>query len=89
MGKWCLSIYLRRRSVLFSVQYGVLIIFLSDGFDWTPVKASVSTALEVIPFYPASSANKYGTDGLFQWNAWPSENNQPINSPMTTDGDKE
>lgn len=60
----------------------------SDGFDWSPVRSAVGHALEIIPFYQAATAHQYSTDGLFQWNAWPSSNNQPINSTMTTDNDK-
>ncbi|KAJ6490059.1 glycoside hydrolase [Mycena sanguinolenta] len=60
----------------------------NDGFDWSPVRSAVSHALEIIPFYQAALANQDSTDGLFQWNAWPSQNNQPIDQTMSIAGDQ-
>ncbi|KAF8183465.1 glycosyl hydrolase family 71-domain-containing protein [Mycena galopus ATCC 62051] len=42
-----------------------------------------SQPLGIIPFYQAALANSDITDGLFQWNAWPSQNNQPIDQTMS------
>ncbi|KAF7328505.1 Glycoside hydrolase [Mycena venus] len=62
--------------------------FTGDGFDWSPVRSAVSHPLEIIPFYQAALANSDSTDGLFQWNAWPSQNNQPIDQTMSIAGDQ-
>ncbi|KAK6977361.1 glycoside hydrolase [Favolaschia claudopus] len=61
--------------------------FGGDGFDWSAVRNAVGAPLEIIPFYQAALAHQDSTDGLFQWNAWPSEDDQPINQPMSTAGD--
>ncbi|KAJ7270426.1 glycoside hydrolase [Mycena rebaudengoi] len=62
--------------------------FSGDGFDWSAVRSVVGTPLEIIPFYQAARAHQDSTDGLFMWNAWPSQNNQPINQPMSIAGDQ-
>ncbi|KAJ6563942.1 glycoside hydrolase [Mycena capillaripes] len=62
--------------------------FTGDGFDWSPVRSAVGTPLEIIPFYQAASAHQDSTDGLFQWNAWPSQDNQPIDQTMSIAGDQ-
>ncbi|KAJ7599592.1 glycoside hydrolase [Mycena floridula] len=62
--------------------------FGGDGFDWSPVRSTVNAPLEIIPFYQASQANQDSTDGLFMWNSWPSQNNQPINQTMSIAGDQ-
>ncbi|KAJ7864559.1 glycoside hydrolase [Mycena leptocephala] len=62
--------------------------FTGDGFDWSAVRSAVGTPLEIIPFYQAAQAHQESTDGLFMWNAWPSQNNQPIDQPMSTAGDQ-
>ncbi|KAJ7238156.1 glycoside hydrolase [Mycena rebaudengoi] len=59
--------------------------FSGDGFNWAGVRSAVGTPLEIIPF---SQAHQDSTDGLFMWNAWPSQNNQPINQPMSIAGDQ-
>ncbi|KAK7063369.1 glycoside hydrolase [Favolaschia claudopus] len=61
--------------------------FSGDGFDWSGVRSAVGTPLEIIPFYQAAFAHQDSTDGLFQWNAWPSQDNQPIDQTMSTAGD--
>ncbi|KAK7063376.1 glycosyl hydrolase family 71-domain-containing protein [Favolaschia claudopus] len=61
--------------------------FGGDGFDWSVVRNAVGAPLEIIPFYQAALAHQDSTDGLFQWNAWPSQDNQPIDQPMSTAGD--
>ncbi|KZW03361.1 glycoside hydrolase [Exidia glandulosa HHB12029] len=60
--------------------------FSGDGFDWSGVRSAVSTQLEIIPFYQAANINP-SIDGLFNWQAWPSANNQPVNTPMNTSAD--
>ncbi|KAJ7585771.1 glycoside hydrolase [Mycena floridula] len=62
--------------------------FAGDGFDWSPVRSAVHAPLEIIPFYQASQAHQDSTDGLFMWNAWPSQNNQPIDQTMSIAGDQ-
>ncbi|KAJ7716244.1 glycoside hydrolase [Mycena olivaceomarginata] len=62
--------------------------FAGDGFDWSGVRSAVGTPLEIIPFYQAAQAHQDSTDGLFMWNAWPSQNNQPIDQTMSIAGDQ-
>ncbi|KAJ7677688.1 glycoside hydrolase [Mycena polygramma] len=62
--------------------------FSGDGFDWSGVRSAVGHPLEIIPFYQAAQAHQDSTDGLFQWNAWPSVDNQPINQTMSIAGDQ-
>ncbi|KAJ6509065.1 glycoside hydrolase [Mycena vulgaris] len=57
--------------------------FAGDGFDWSAVRSAVGTPLEIIPFYQAAQAHQDSTDGLFMWNAWPSQNNLPIDQTMS------
>ncbi|KAJ6470374.1 glycoside hydrolase [Mycena sanguinolenta] len=62
--------------------------FAGDGFAWSGVRSAVGHSLEIIPFYQAAQAHQDSTDGLFQWNAWPSQNNQPIDQTMSIAGDQ-
>lgn len=64
--------------------------FIGDGFDWSAV-ASQSQSLFACPNYQAASLSG-GADGVscgFNWNAWPSSDNQPIDQNMTTAGDQD
>ncbi|EJD50719.1 glycoside hydrolase [Auricularia subglabra TFB-10046 SS5] len=61
--------------------------FAGDGFDWSGVRSAVPTALEIIPFYQAANINP-SLDGLFNWQAWPSVNNQPVPVKMNTSADQ-
>jgi glucan endo-1,3-alpha-glucosidase len=71
-----------------SVHYNKIATLFLDGFNWAAVRSAVGTPLEIIPFYQAARAHQDSTDGLFMWNAWPSQNNQPINQPMSIAGDQ-
>ncbi|KAJ7046086.1 glycoside hydrolase [Mycena alexandri] len=62
--------------------------FSGDGFDWSGVRSAVGHPLEIIPFYQAAQAHQDSTDGLFMWNAWPSQDNQPIDQTMSIAGDQ-
>jgi glucan endo-1,3-alpha-glucosidase len=85
MALWCLP--LLEACVILFVVTTFLTIFL-DGFDWSGVRSAVGKPLEIIPFYQAAQAHQDSTDGLFMWNAWPSQNNQPIDQTMSIAGDQ-
>ncbi|KAF8226555.1 glycoside hydrolase [Tricholoma matsutake] len=57
--------------------------FLGDGFDWRSVE-SQSKPLFVCPNWQPGSLNSPSADCGFSWDAWPSVNNQPIDSNKTT-----
>ncbi|KAG8876747.1 hypothetical protein FRB97_003961 [Tulasnella sp. 331] len=61
--------------------------FSSDAFsDWKAVRSQVQD-FELIPFVQPANIASTDADGAFQWNSWPSNNNTPIDSTMTTAGD--
>lgn len=62
--------------------------FVGDGFDWAPVRSGVSgVTLVIVPSYSPTALSGVNVDGGFQWNSWPTSDNNPIDSNMTTDGD--
>jgi glucan endo-1,3-alpha-glucosidase len=61
--------------------------FIGDGFDWRSVE-SQSEPLFACPNWQAASLDSNNADCGFNWNAWSSQNNQPIDSNKTTADDQ-
>ena len=59
--------------------------FKTPRFDWSLLDSS---KMYIVPNLQQDAiAGRKGIDGGMSWDAWPSQNNQPINSVKTTDND--
>jgi len=73
-----------------SVGNGKSLVSTFDGpanlaVDWVAVKAAVPNIFVVPMLSPDEAlANPQGTDGVLNWNAWPTQNNLPINGTSST-----
>ncbi|KAG9034125.1 hypothetical protein FRB95_013770 [Tulasnella sp. JGI-2019a] len=73
-----------------SAQYAgkpIVSTFSGDSFTSWPAVRALVPAFELIPFVQAANIAAVGADGALQWNAWPSSNNAPVDTTMTTAGD--
>jgi len=61
--------------------------FIGDNFSWTDVEA-ISGDIFVCPNWQPPNLGDDNSDCGFQWNAWPSSDNQPIDANLTTAGDE-
>ena len=62
--------------------------FFGDGFPWRDAETAAGVPIYAAPIWnPGSLADNDNVDAGGQWNAWPSSNNDPIDSNYTTDGD--
>jgi len=63
--------------------------FFGDGFPWNEAEARAGVPIFASPIWgPGALNNNANVDGGGQWNAWPSENNQPIRANYSTAGDE-
>jgi glucan endo-1,3-alpha-glucosidase len=63
------------------VGYGIV--------DWSSIESTSGVQLYLVPNWEASQIQGDTTiSGAFSWIAWPSTNNQPIDSNMTTASDE-
>ncbi|KAG9002117.1 hypothetical protein FRB94_004095 [Tulasnella sp. JGI-2019a] len=84
-----LNTYLKdSAAALYDSGKPIVSTFSGDSFtSWSSVRALVP-AFELIPFVQAANIDAVGADGAFQWNSWPSQDNAPIDSTITTAGDE-
>jgi len=62
--------------------------FVGDGFPYRDLENQSNVKLFACPnWQPGSLSGNDNADCGFSWLAWPSQNNQPINANLTTDGD--
>ncbi|KAH7104525.1 glycoside hydrolase family 71 protein [Auriculariales sp. MPI-PUGE-AT-0066] len=67
----------------------VVTTFFGDGFPWREAETAAGVPIYAAPIWgPDALKNNVNVDAGGQWNAWPSENNQPINANYTTGGDE-
>lgn len=63
--------------------------FFGDGFPWNEAESRAGVPIFAAPIWgPDALNNNANVDGGGQWNAWPSENNQPIRANYSTGGDE-
>lgn len=59
--------------------------FGSASYDWSQVRDAANQELYIVPHNDVDDIADVGADGLFNWDAWPSKNNQPSGTQMTTE----
>ncbi|KAH7100577.1 glycosyl hydrolase family 71-domain-containing protein [Auriculariales sp. MPI-PUGE-AT-0066] len=62
--------------------------FYGDNFPFRAAEAAAGVPLFACPAWGPEALASADADCGFQWNSWPSENNLPVDKPMTLDGDK-
>lgn len=62
--------------------------FIGDNFPFRQAESQSGVSLFSCPAWGPDALKTADADCGFQWNAWPSQDNKPIDAPMTTDGDK-